>query len=106
MTHSTEITSNQEVLAEPPTADNINVIPNPPRKKSTSRLYHSKETNCKSLELFIEAMENDLFNPSNIRKPRNNLNKNEKLALKEIKSWDDKVIRVTRQRFLICGFVE
>ena len=51
-------------------------------------------------------MENDLFNPSNIRKPRNNLNKNEKLALKEIKSWDDKVIRVTGQRFLICGFVE
>ena len=74
MTNSTEITSNQEILAEPPTADNINVIPNPPRKKSTSRLYHSKETNCKSLELFIEAMENDLFNPSNIRKPRNNLN--------------------------------
>ena len=95
MTHSTETTSNQDILAEPPTADNINVIPNPPRKKSTtSRLYRSRETKCKSLELFIEAMENDLFNPSNIRKPRNNLNKNEKLALKEIKSWDDKVIRV------------
>ena len=39
-------------------------------------------------------MENDFFNPRNIQKPRNNLNKNEKLALKEIKSWDDKVIRV------------
>ena len=39
-------------------------------------------------------MENDLFNPNNIRKPRNNLDKNEKLALKEIKSQDDKVIRV------------
>ena len=39
-------------------------------------------------------MENDLFNPNNIRKPRNNLNKNEKLALKEIKSQDDKVIHV------------
>ena len=26
------------------------------------------------------------FNPNNIREPRNNLNKNEKLALKEIKS--------------------
>ena len=95
MTYSTEITSNQDILAEPPTADNINVIPNPPRKKSTtSRLYRSRERRCKSLELFIEAMENDLFNPSNIRKPRNNLNKNEKLALKEIKSWDDKVICV------------
>ena len=95
VTNSTEITSNLEILAEPPTADNINVIPNPPRKKlTTSRLYRSKETKCKSLELFIEAMENGLFNPSNIRKPRNNLNKNEKSALKEIKYWDDKVIRV------------
>ena len=95
VTHSTEITLNQEILAEPPTADNINVIPNPPKKKSTtSRLYRSREKKCKSLELFIEAMENGLFNPSNIRKPRNNLNKNEKLALKEIKSWDDKVTHV------------
>ena len=67
VTHSTEITSNQEILAEPPTADNINVIPNPPRKKSTkSRLHRSKETKCTNLELLIEAMENDLFNPSNI----------------------------------------
>ena len=95
VTHTTEITSNQEILTEPGTADNINLIPNPRRKKSTtSRLYRSKQTKCTSLELFIEAMENDLFNPSNVRKPRNNLNKNEKLALKEIKSWSDKVIRV------------
>ena len=65
VTHSTEITSNQEILAESPIADNINVIPNPPRKKSaTSRLYCSKETKCKILKLFIEAMENGLFNPS------------------------------------------
>ena len=34
------------------------------------------------------------FNHNNIREPRNNLNKNEKLALKEIRSQDDKVIRV------------
>ena len=104
--HSTQITQNREILAEPPTADNINAIPNPPRKKlTTSRLYRSKEIKCKSLELFIEAMENDLFNPSNIRKPRNNLNKNEKLALKEIKSWDDKVIRMQDKgsRFVILS---
>ena len=94
VTHSTEITSNQEFLAESPTADNINVIPNPHRKKSaTSRLYHSKEAKCKSSELFIEATENNLFNPSFIRKARNNLNKNVKLAVK-VKSWDDRVIRV------------
>ena len=67
VTHSTEITSNQEILTEPGTADNINLIPNPPRKKSTtSKLYRSKQTKCKSLELLIEAMKNDLFNPSNL----------------------------------------
>ena len=49
VTHSTEITSNQEILAKPQTADNINVIPNPPRKKSaTPRLYCSKEQNARA----------------------------------------------------------
>ena len=45
------------------------------------------------LELFIEAMEDDFYNPNNIQKPTNNLNKNETIAFK-IKSWNDKVIRV------------
>ena len=50
-------------------------------------------------------MENGLLNPSNIRKPRNNLNKNEKSALKEIKYWDDKVIRVQDKgsRFVVLS---
>ena len=42
-------------------------------------------------------MENNLFNPSNIRKYRNNLNKNERLALKERKSWDNEGILVQDQ---------
>lgn len=95
MTHSKEITSSQEILSETPTAGNINITPNPPRKNlTTSKLSHSKEAKCKSAEIFIEAMKNDLSNPSYTGKPRNNLNKTEKLALKEIKSWDDKVIQV------------
>ena len=50
-------------------------------------------------------MENDLFNSSYIREPRNNLNKSEKLALKQIKSWDDKVIRVQDKgsRFVVLS---
>ena len=93
MTHTTDITSRQEFLSQPPTAGNINVIPNPPRKKlATSRLFRSKETKGKSLEQ-IETMENELFNPNNTRKPRSNMDKNEKLAFKEMKSRDDKVIR-------------
>ena len=106
VTHSTEMRSSPEILSEPPTTGNINVIPNPQRKKSaTSTLFRSKETKCKSLELFIEVMENDLFNTCNIRKPRNNLKKNEKLALKEKKSWDDKVIRIQDKgsRFVVLS---
>ena len=45
MTHSLELTLSQDNLSEPPTADNVNVIQNPPRKKSTtSRLFRLKET--------------------------------------------------------------
>ena len=56
-----------EILSYPPTADDINEIPYPPRKKlTTSTLFRSIETKCKSLELFIEATKNDLFNPNNI----------------------------------------
>ena len=64
-----------------------------------SRLFCSKETKCKGMELFIEAMENELFNPNNIQKLRKNLNKNEKLDLKEITSWDHKVISVQDKGF-------
>ena len=84
VTHSTNITSSQWILSEPSTAGNINVIPNLPRKKSTtSRLFCSKETKWKSLELFIEAMESDSFNPNNIRKPRNNL----KVGLSRVRTF-------------------
>ena len=50
-------------------------------------------------------MENDLFDPNNIREPRNSLNENEKLALKEIKPWDDKVIRLQEKdsRFVVLS---
>ena len=44
MNHSIEITSNEELLSHPPSADNINEISNPPRKTlATSRLFRSKK---------------------------------------------------------------
>lgn len=44
MNHSIEVTSNEEVLSHPPSADNINEISNPPRKTlATSRLFRSKK---------------------------------------------------------------
>ena len=35
-----------------------------------------------------------LFNPENVKQARSNLSKEEKKALKEIKSWEDKVVSV------------
>ena len=39
-------------------------------------------------------MEKDLFDPGNIKIARSNLSKDEKKALKEIKSWNNRVVRV------------
>ena len=46
------------------------------------------------MQLFIDNIEKELFNLNNIRKTRNNLQKEETLALSEIKSCEDKVVRV------------
>ena len=35
-----------------------------------------------------------LLNPKNVKQARSNLNKDEKKAFKEIKSWEDKVVSV------------
>ena len=39
-------------------------------------------------------MEKELFNPENVKIVTNNRSKDETKALKEIKSWDNKVVRV------------
>ena len=77
----------------------------PPKVNPYQQLFRSKPSNNNSLELFIDNIEKELFNPSNIRKTRNNLNKKEKLALNEMKSWEDKVIRVQDKgsRFVVLN---
>ena len=69
------------------------------------QLYLSKPNKNNSLELFIDNIEKELFNPNNIRKTQNNLKKEDKLALNEMKSWDDKVIQVQDKgsRFVILN---
>ena len=57
-------------------------------------LYRSKETDSKSVEIFIEKIEKYLFNPENVKKVRHNLSKDEKAALKDIRNWDKNVVRV------------
>ena len=39
-------------------------------------------------------MEKELFNPKNVKIARSNFSKDEKKALKEVKSWNDKEVRV------------
>ena len=45
----------------------------------------------------------DLLNPDNIQCARDNLNAEERIALKEINNWEDKVVRVQDKgsRFVI-----
>ena len=66
----------------------------PPKINPYQQLFRSKPSTNNNVELFIKSIEKELFNPNNFKKTRNNLNKEEKLALKEMKSWNDKVIRV------------
>ena len=50
-------------------------------------------------------MEKELLNPKNVKIARSNLSTDEKKALKEIKSWDNKVVRVQDKgsRFVMLG---
>ena len=66
----------------------------PPKANPYQQLYRSKPSTNNSVELFIKSIEKELFKRNNIRKIQNNVNKEEKLALIEMKPWDDKVIRV------------
>ena len=59
-----------------------------------TRLYRAKETNIKSLELFIENIEKDIFDTAAVRNVRPNISKEEKEALKEIRSWNNQTVRV------------
>ena len=66
----------------------------PPKVNPYQQLYRPKPSTNNTIELFLKSIEKELFNPNNNKKTRSNLNKEEKLALKEMKSWDDKVILV------------
>ena len=57
----------------------------PPKINPYQQLYRSKPTTNNSVELFIKSIEKELFNPNNIKQTRNNIIKEETLALKEMK---------------------
>ena len=85
-----QVNSNEPTINE----NNFPLGKPPPKVNLYQQLYRSKPSTNNSVELFIKSIEKELFNPNNIKKTRNNLNKEKKLALKEMKLWNDKVIRV------------
>ena len=73
----------------------------PPVSSDGKQIYKSQQSNSNSLELFIETIKNEIFNLKNIINTRNNLKKDEKAPLKEIKSWEDKVIRMQDKGYVL-----
>ena len=88
----------QLISIEPSESNNNNInnsFSSPPAQHARyTPLYRAKETNIKSLELFIENIEKDIFDTAAVRNVRPNILKEEKEALKEIRSWNNQTVRV------------
>ena len=90
---------NQQELSNPIQSQNLpdeDLLPPPPSRqdKRYGPLYNSKPTNNRSLELFIDNIEKNLFNPTSLVLTWPNISKRKQNALKEIKSGKDQIIRV------------
>ena len=70
--------------------------PTPPPKRinNNTSMYCSKETYNQNLEMFIENVEKEFFDPENIKNVRQNLTRDEWNALAEIKKWENNTVRV------------
>ena len=90
----TETATNPQVNSEDLPIDEINfpLGKSPLKTNLYQQLYRSRPSKHNSLELFIDSIEKELFNPNNIRKTRNSLKKEEMLALSEMKSREDKIV--------------
>ena len=75
----------------------------PVRQARYTLLYRAKETNMRSLGLFTENIEKDIFDTATVRNVRPNISKEEKETLKEIRSWNNQTVRVQDKgsRFVI-----
>ena len=85
-----------QVNSNEPTINENNFPPGKlhPKINPYQQLYRSKPSTNNSVELFIKSIKKNFLTPIKLKKTRSNLNKDEKLALKEMKSWNDKVILV------------
>ena len=71
-------------------------MPLPPPQKANLNApnFRLRKTQFEQLESFIEAVEKEVFDANNLRKVKLNLNKDELSAIREIKEWDDKTLRI------------
>ena len=102
--NTTEQSENTDVNTLTPVNENFIGFP-PMQKKERLYNYRVKPTSNHNLENFIEKLEKDIFQPSNYKKVRNNLNKGESLAIKELKTLNEHTIRVQDKgsRFVVLS---
>ena len=72
----------------------VKVLPPPLQHVRHTPLYNAKETNIKSLELFTGNIGRDIFDKEAGKNVRPKISKEEKKALKEIRSWNSQTVRV------------
>ena len=69
-------------------------LPQPPKRvNNNTPIYHSKEIYNKSLEMFMENVEKELLDLENVKNVRQNLTRDEKNGLAEIKKWENNTVR-------------
>ena len=66
----------------------------PPWLKSDKPKKPPPPTDNKALEDFISVVESTLMNTRNTKKASDNLNVNERKAMRTIRNWDDCIVRL------------
>ena len=93
-----KVKQSQSTSIEPTESNNNNInnsFSSPPVQHARyTPLYRAKETNIKSLELFIGNIEKDTFDTATVKNVRPKISKKEKEALKEIRLRNNQTVRV------------
>ena len=66
----------------------------PPIQKQPNINYRKEKTNINSLETFTELVENDIFKLGNYKRIKNNINNQERKALKDVQKDTSKTRRI------------
>ena len=70
----------------------------PPIQKQPHINYRKEKTNKNTLETLIELVENDIFEPTNCKRTKNNISNHERKALKDIQKDTSKTCWIRDKR--------